>query len=71
MPIEIMLLFFKKGKWKEKKKKNKNKKENKIKKKNKTNKQQENKQKQQLHVIAPVYITDEDAMKQLPWMINR
>ena len=53
MPIEIVLLSLKKSKWKEKK----------TIQKNKTNKQQQNKQKQQLHVIAPVYVTDEDAIK--------
>ena len=39
--------------------------------KNKTNKQQQNKQKQQQHIIAPAYITGEDAIRQLLRMINR
>ena len=30
-----------------------------------TNKQQQNKQKQQQHIIAPVYITGGDAIRQL------
>ena len=36
-----------------------------IKKKNKTHKQQQNKQKHQQHIIAPVYITGGDAIRQL------
>ena len=36
-----------------------------LKRKNKTNKQQQYKQKQQQHIIAPVYITDGDAIRQL------
>ena len=36
-----------------------------------TNKQQQNKQKQQKHIIAPVYITGGDAVRQLLGMIKR
>ena len=41
-------------------KKNKNKQTN-----NQTNQQQQNTQKQQQHIVAPVYITDGDAIRQL------
>ena len=63
-----MLLFLKKEnkkkvvEWKDKIQK--------IKKENKINKQQ-NKQKQQQHIIACAYMTGEDAIWQLFWMINR
>ena len=33
--------------------------------KNQTNQQQQNTQKQQQHIVAPVYITDGDAIRQL------
>ena len=32
---------------------------------NQTNQQQQNTQKQQQHIVAPVYITDGDAIRQL------
>ena len=35
------------------------------------NKQQQNKQKHQQHIIASVYITGGDAIRQLLWMIHR
>ena len=38
---------------------------NEKKKNNKKNKQQQNKQKQQEHIIAPIYITGGDAVRQL------
>ena len=47
-------------------KKNKqNKKKTKNKKNKQTNKQQQNTQKQQQHIVASVYITDGDAIRQL------
>ena len=42
----------------------------KKKKNNNNNKQQQNKQKQQQHIIAPVYITGGDAIRQLLGMIT-
>ena len=56
-----MLLFLKKWKYnKQTIKKQTNK---------QRNKQQQNKQKHQQHIIAPVYITGGDAIRQLLWMI--
>ena len=57
-----MLLSLRKNMWMQKK--------HTIKKKNKTHKQQ-NKQKHQQHIIAPVYITGGDAIRQLLWKIDR
>ena len=55
-----MLLSLQKKTKNKKTKKQKNKQTN-----NQTNQQQQNTQKQQQHIVAPVYITDGDAIRQL------
>ena len=59
-----MLLSLQKKPYKTKKNKKQKKQTNKQTN-NQTNQQQQNTQKQQQHIVAPVYITDGDAIRQL------